>query len=186
MRLPWPAVVGGTLIAVLGAAGLVRAAVPQSPAGGGSSIGASTAGPIAITGAYVQAPVPPSTTAAAYFTVYNTTAKADRLLSVVTGAGPTAVLHAETASGAMAAVGADGVVIPAHGTLKLSVGKGHVMIEHVYGTLKAGQSVNISASFQNAGTVNVVAPVVGLGQSPPGGAAAPSTPSSSSPSGAHS
>jgi copper(I)-binding protein len=57
-------------------------------------------------------------------------------------------------------VPADGVVIPAHGRLVLSVGQGHVMIENVFGTLKPGDNVNLSLTFENAGTIDVNAPVV--------------------------
>ena len=60
-------VVAASLVAALGVAGLIRGAVAQSPASSGSP--ASDAGPIVVTNAYVRAPVPPSRTAAAYFTV---------------------------------------------------------------------------------------------------------------------
>jgi hypothetical protein len=171
-------VVGGVLIAAVGAAGLVRGAMPQSHAS--TAAAPSAAGPIAVTGAYVVAPVPPTQTAAAYFTVYNTTGTPDRLTSVQTGAGALAELHTVAPDGTMSAA-ANGVVIPAHGSLTLSVGKGHVMIEQLFGKLEVGQTVNIELDFQNAGAIDVVAPVVPLGSSAPTGAAA-----GPSPSGAHS
>jgi copper(I)-binding protein len=171
MRLPWPAVLGGTLVAALGAAGLIRGAMPQSAASTASI--QSAAGPIVVTNAYVRAPVPPTPTAAAYFTVYNTTGTADRLLSVQTGAGATAELHTTGANGSMS-VAANGAVIPAHGSLVLSTGNGHVMIEHLFGKLAAGQTVNLELQFQNAGPIDVVAPVIAVGAPAPNGAAAPS------------
>lgn len=172
MRLPWPAVVAGTLAAALGATGLIRAAVPQPAAGG--SAAPSAAGPIVVTGAYVRAPVPPTPSAAAYFTVYNTTGRPDRLLSVQTGAGAVSVLHAANPDGSMT-VSPDGVVVPAHGTLVLTTGKGHVMIEQLFGKLTAGQTVNMELDFQNAGPIDVVAPVIAVGApAPTGGAAVPS------------
>jgi copper(I)-binding protein len=174
MRLPWPAVAGGMVIAAVGAAGLIRGAVPQSVAAGPS---ASAAGPIAVTNAYVRPPVPPNKTAAAYFTVYNTTSSADRLLDVVTGAGATAVLHTIGRNGQMA-VAPNGVVVPAHGSLVLSTSRGHVMIGQLFGTLKPGQSVDLELDFQNAGPINVVATVIAVGAPAPG--------TSPSPSGAHS
>jgi copper(I)-binding protein len=181
MRLPWPAVLGGTLVVALGAAGLIRAAVPQSAAA--SPDAPSAAGPIVVTGAYVRAPVPPTQIAAAYFTVYNTTGTADRLESVETGAGATAELHTVQPDGSMDAA-ANGVVIPAHGTLVMTTGKAHVMIEQLFGKLTAGQSVNIELDFQRAGSINVVAPVIAVGAPAPGGSSAPSAPSTHS--GAHS
>jgi copper(I)-binding protein len=172
VRLPWPAVLGGVVVAALGVAGMVRGAMPQSAAGGPTQ---SAAGPIVVTNAYIRPPVPPNTTAAAYFTVYNTTAQADRLLAVQSGAGATAVLHTIGHGGEMSA-DADGVVIPAHGTVTLSPGRGHVMIGQLFGRLKRGQTVDLELDFQNAGPIDVVARVI------PFGAAAPS----SRPSGAHS
>jgi hypothetical protein len=170
-----PAVAAGVVVAALGAAGLIRGAVPQSLASS-SSNAPSTAGPIVVTNAYVRPPVPPTTTAAAYFTVYNTTSRPDRLLDVLTGAGATAVLHTTDSRGDMVA-DPNGAVIPAHGTLVLSTGKGHVMIGQLFGTLKPGQTVDLALDFQRAGTINAIAKVIAVGAPAPGGA---------SPSGAHS
>ncbi|MCW2598104.1 MAG: periplasmic copper chaperone [Pseudonocardiales bacterium] len=182
MRLPWPAVVGGSLVVALGAAGLIRGAMPQSAASGP----APSPGSVVVTGAYVRAPVPPTQSAAAYFVVYNTTAHDDRLQRVVTGAGATAVLHTEV-NGQMTATGS-GVVIPAHGSLVLSTGNGHVMIEHLFGPLTAGQDVNIELDFQIAGPINVTAPVIAVGAPAPTGGSVPNPAdsSTSAPSGAHS
>jgi copper(I)-binding protein len=165
VRLPWPAVAGGALVVALGAAGLIRGAVPQSLA---SDSGPSAAGPIVVTGAYVRAPVPPTKIAAAYFTVYNTTGTDDRLLQIQTGAGATSVLHIVNKDGSMSAV--TNVVIPAHGSLVLSTGKAHVMIEQLFGTLAPGQIVNIALEFDHAGTIDVTAPVLAVGAPVPGAA----------------
>ena len=88
MRIPWPAVLGGTLVAAVGAVGLIRGAVPVATAG--SNAGSPA---IVVTNAYVREPAPPTDAAAAYFTVYNTTAQDDTLRSVTSGAGATSVLH---------------------------------------------------------------------------------------------
>lgn len=174
MRLPWQAVAGGVLVAALGAAGLVRGAVPQSAASDPPSGGASD--PIVVTGAYVRPPVPPTKLAAAYFTVYNTTAKADRLTSISTGAGASSTLHILDSSGAMR-VSPNGAAVPAKGKLVLSTGTAHVMIAQLFGPLKAGDRVNIELQFRDAGPIDVVAPVVPFGTNPPQAAR---------PSGAHS
>lgn len=157
-----PAIAGIALVA-LGAAGLIRGAGAQPVA---DVTGATGADPIVVSGAFVRPPVPPSTEAAAYFTVYNTTDRPDTLESVATGAGASAVLHT-VVGGVMTAV-TGGLVIPAHSSLVLSVGKGHVMISGLYGKLIAGQSVNIELTFQNAGPITVAAPVVPFGAPTPG------------------
>ncbi|MEO6885563.1 MAG: copper chaperone PCu(A)C [Jatrophihabitantaceae bacterium] len=177
MRTPTGAVLAGVAVIVLGGAGLVRAAVPQTVSGPAPS----TSAPIVVSGAYVRAPVPPTDAAAAYFTVFNTTGTDDTLLSVVTGAGQVAVLHT-VVNGAMVAT-ANGVVIPAHSRLVLVSGGGHVMIEKLIGHLAAGQSVNMELMFANAGPIDVVAPVVAVGApAPTGSAAGSAVPSTSTPS----
>ena len=159
----WLSVFAGVLIAAVGTAGLVRGALPQA----GASAGNTGADPIVVSDAFVRPPVPPSQFAAAYFTVYNTTSVPDTLQSVSTGAGATAVLHT-IVDGQMTAV--TDATIPAHGSLVLSVDKGHVMIGDLFGPLKAGQTVNLELIFTNAGPVNVVAPVVPFGSTPTTGA----------------
>ncbi len=184
MSLNRAAVAGGIIAVALGVAGLVRGAVPQSVA-----VAASTPGAVTVTNAYVRAPVPPTRVAAAYFTVYNTTDRSDELQSVQTGAGGTAVLHA-VVGGVMSAA-ANGVAIPAHGRLVLSTGRGHVMIGDLFGRVAAGQYVDMTVQFRDAGIVEVTAPVIAVGAAPPGSSASDtSEPGQSStpntPSGAHS
>lgn len=167
MRLQWQAVAAGVAVAVIGATGLVRGLTPDSSAGGAQSAQAAGASSrISVSGVYVRAPVPPTKIAAAYFTVYNTTDKADRLISIETGAGATAVLHKVNPDGTMSA-SPSGAVIPAHGSLVLTTGKNHVMIENLFGQLVAGQTVNVELDFRNAGPVNLVAPVIAPGAPAP-------------------
>jgi len=162
VRIPWPGVAAGLAVAALGTTGLVRGSMPQSA---GTAAGPSSANPIVVTGAFVRPPLPPSKNAAVYFTVYNTTGKPDRLQAVTAAIGTDAVLH----TSGMAA-DPNGVVIPAKGHLSLSVGHGHVMIEGVTARLRAGEQVNIELDFENAGPVDVTAPVVPLGSPTPSGA----------------
>jgi len=143
------------LVALVGAAGLVRGALPQA-----TPVSASQAGaPMVVSGAYVREPAN-GVNAAAYFTVYNTTADADVLTTVNSGAGAETTLHAET-DGSMS-TSAAGLTIPAHGSVTLSPGKGHAMIEKLYGALKPGQTVNLQLDFAKAGEVLVTAPVIAI------------------------
>jgi copper(I)-binding protein len=153
--MPLPAAAGGIAVALLGAAGLVRGAVPEGPA---------ASAPIVVSNAYARAPAPPTDAMAAYFTVVNTTARPDRLVSVVSSAGETSVLH----TGSMRPDPA-GVLIPAHGRLVLSTGKGHVMIQRLIGTVRPGQTVRLDLSFQHAGVVPVAAKVIAVGAPVPSG-----------------
>lgn len=145
------------LAVLLGMAGLVRGSVPQSAAVG-SGPSAASSSPIVIGGAYVREPAN-DVNAAAYFTIYNTTGTADQLVSVNSGAGGQATLHIEQ-NGAMSATGE--LTIPAKGSVTLEPGRGHVMIEKLYGPLKPGQTVNLELDFKNAGPVLVTAPVIAI------------------------
>jgi copper(I)-binding protein len=155
MTRPPVAAFAAGIVAVLGLAGLIRGAVPQVAV----SAGGAATDPIVISGAYVREPASPDV-AAAYFTIYNTTGTAERLISVESGAGEDTVLHAED-NGSMA-VTPGGLGIAAHSSVTLSPGNGHVMIEHLLGPLRPGQYVNLQLLFANAGPVNVSAPVIAL------------------------
>lgn len=157
-----PAALAGAVLIVIGGAGLVRAAEPMSsPVAPGAS---NSAEPIVISGAYVRPPAPPTKAAAAYFTIYNTTGRPDRLTAIATGAGATAVLHTAHMTAAK-----QGLPIPAHGKVVLSTGHGHVMIEQLFGKLRPGETVNIELTFAHAGTVEVTAKVIALGAPAPTG-----------------
>jgi len=150
MRPSWPALGAGVLVAALGAAGLIRGAQSQSSASG------APPAPIVVTNATVHALS--GHTAAAYFTVYNTTDEDDRLTEVASGAGANAVLQLAGAGGRLHAR-PQGVVVHAHDSLVIGPHKGRVMIEGVFGTLRRGQSVDLQLSFATAGPVDVVAEV---------------------------
>jgi copper(I)-binding protein len=160
MRLPVPALLAGLVVAGLGVAGLVRGAVPLSAATGNSS-----AAPIVVTNAYVRPPAPPNDTAAAYFTVYNTTGAPDTLQSVVTGAGSSAVL--QVISGGQLRV-VNGMAVPGHGSVSLTAGTGRVVISGLFGTLEPGQTVNLELTFARAGPIEVTATVIGPTAPAPG------------------
>lgn len=162
MRRPPAPVLAAGVVAILGLLGLIRGAVPQAVGGG---LGGAAVDPIVVSGAYVREPASPDV-AAAYFTVYNTTGADDTLLSVNTGAGDSASVMIEDPTGMRTAPG--GLRIPAHSSVTLSPGKGHVMIEHLLGPLRPGQYVNLELTFANAGPINVAAPVIAIGAPAPG------------------
>ena len=155
MRVPaWS--VAAAVVTVLGLVALARGAMPQSSASGGA---ASNSPPIVVSDAYIRQPASPDV-AAAYFTVFNTTARPDTLTTVLTGAGQESSLM-DDAGGAMTAL-PNGVVIPPRSSVVFKPTTGHVMIEGLYGTLAAGQTVNLELDFANAGAIIVTAPVIGI------------------------
>lgn len=165
MRRPAPAALAAVAVGALGAAGLVRAAIPQAAP--------APAGPphLAITGAFVRAPAPPTTTAAAYFTVRDRSGTPDRLVSVQTAAAGEAMLHQDV-DGRMVAL-ATGADVPAHGALVLRAGGYHVMLEQLTGPMRAGQKITLALTFQRAGTIDVTAPVIAPGAPVPTTSAGP-------------
>ncbi|MDQ1740863.1 MAG: periplasmic copper chaperone [Pseudonocardiales bacterium] len=154
-RLPLP-LVAAVLLTLAGLAGLVRGVSPQ--AAGSDAAAALPQEPIVVSGAYVREPAN-GINAAAYFTIYNTTGVPDVLTTVQSGAGAQTSLHIES-SGAMH--NSAGLSIPARGSATLSPGKGHIMIEKLYGPLKPGQSVNFQLTFAKAGQLLLTAPVIAV------------------------
>jgi copper(I)-binding protein len=146
------------VVVIAGLAGLVRGALPQSTPSAATTTSDSPG--IVVGGAYVRQPAN-GVNAAAYFTVYNTTDQADQLVTVESGAGAQTTLHLENASGSMT-LNAAGLTIPAHGSAALAPGKGHAMIENLYGPVTAGQTVNLQLTFAHAGQILVTAPVIGV------------------------
>jgi copper(I)-binding protein len=150
VRLPWPGLAGGGLAVLLGAIGLITAAVPQSS----GAQPAMVSGSVTVSDAKVLVPQHGSHDTVGSFTVDNTTAHSDRVVYVQTGAGESAKL--------LSAAGKplrSGVVVPAHGTLTLRPGGTHVSIGGIIGSLVAGQSVNVEVDLAHAGPVDVVAKV---------------------------
>jgi copper(I)-binding protein len=155
-RIPL-SLIAAAIAVLMGMAGLVRGAIPQSAASDNTS-GTPTAA-IVVGGAYVREPATDQN-AAAYFTIFNTSDSADVLTSVTSGAGSQTTLHAEV-NGAMV-ITAQGLTIAAHSQVSLSPGKGHAMIQGLYGQLKPGQSVNLQLEFEHNGTILVTAPVIAI------------------------
>jgi copper(I)-binding protein len=155
-RFPLP-LVAAILLAVAGLAGLVRGSEPQPVASGTAAVTRPTA-PIVVSGAYVREPAN-GVNAAAYFTIYNTTGTPDVLTTVKSGAGEQTSLHAESSAGMQHS---SGLTIPARGSVTLSPGKGHIMIEKLYGPLKPGQNVNFQLTFAKAGELLLTVPVIAV------------------------
>ena len=168
MRRPPVLVAVAGVVAVVGLAGLIRGAVPLAAAGGGGSASSSAGVPIVVTNAYVREPASPDV-AAAYFTISNTTGTDDTLISVDSGAGKETALH----NSSMAEM-TGGLRLPAHSSVTLSPGNGHVMIENLLGPLQPGQTVNLQLTFAHNIPLIVEAPVIAINAPAPGASTSPS------------
>ena len=168
MRRPPVLIAVAGVVAVVGLAGLIRGAVPPAAAGSGGTPSAPAAAPIVVTNAYVREPASPDV-AAAYFTISNTTDTDDTLIGVDSGAGKTTALH----NSAMAEM-TGGLRIPAHSSVTLSPGNGHVMIQDLLGPLQPGQTVNLQLTFAHNIPLIVEAPVIAINAPAPGASPSPS------------
>ena len=168
MRRPPVLVAVAGVVAVVGLAGLIRGAVPLASAGGGGTAATPGAAPIVVTNAYVREPASPDV-AAAYFTISNTTDTDDSLISVQSGAGKSTALY----NSSMAEM-TGGLRIPAHSSVTLSPGDGHVMIHDLLGPLQPGQTVNLQLTFAHNIPLIVEAPVIAINAPAPGESPAPS------------
>lgn len=154
-RIPVSMVVA-VLLALAGAAGLVRGTMPDSTAATHSA--GTPAQPIVVSGGFIRQPAN-ELNAAAYFTIYNTSATPDQLTGVDSGAGAQTTLQTESRGGMQQI---SSLTIPAHANVRVMPGNGHVMIEKLYGPLKAGQSVNLRLTFAKAGQVLLTVPVIAI------------------------
>jgi copper(I)-binding protein len=164
------------LAVVLGVGGLVVGARDQagSAAAGGPAAAApitgTTVGDLTVYDAYIRQPASPDV-AAAYLSVRNDGDTPDRLSSAYCGAATTTTVHSDSA--AMQAgqeAPATPLAVPARQVAALTPAKGHIMLDKLTGTLKAGDTVSLLLRFDKAGQVLVDVPVIGITAPAPGGA----------------
>jgi copper(I)-binding protein len=171
--------VAAAVAVVLGVAGLIVGArddAGQSVPGAAAStapappVNGTTVGDLTVYDAYIRQPASPDV-AAAYLTVRNDGESADRLSSAYCGAAGRTSVHADSAAmqpGDEAA--STPLPVPANGTVSLTPAKGHIMLENLTGTLRAGDTVSLLLRFDKAGQVLLDVPVISITAPAPGGA----------------
>ena len=113
----------------------------------------------AIPEAYATASPAPDVSAL-YFTVANDGADADTMLAVATSAGE-ATLHAvEIRDGLSSMVEVERLAIPAGGMVRMRPGGYHVMLSGLPSPLRAGDTIDVEATFARAGTLRFRAAVL--------------------------
>ena len=120
------------------------------------------AGEIVIDDAYARVSRPNAPTGAAFLTISNSGAEADRLIAVESDVAKRVELHTHIDAGdgvmQMRQV-EDGFEIPAHGMHMLKRGGDHVMLMGLERDLATGDSIDITFVFENAGRIDVMIPV---------------------------
>ena len=107
--------------------------------------------------------------AGGFLTIVNHSKNADRLVSLSSELSDKAQIHSmEMADGVMKMRHqANGVVIPAGGTVEFKPGSFHVMFMDLDKTLNKGDEFKAKMVFEKAGTVDVVFTVSGIGAQAP-------------------
>ncbi len=160
----------GLTLALLTATGCSADPHPTTPtpttATAHSSLAANTAhasiGALALTGGYIPQPASPDV-AAAYFTVANTSSAPDTMTTVTTNVTSAVMpMQETTSSGVGTMTNLAAVTIPAHGSVQLTPGHAHLMLQTPNRTLHAGDQVTMTITFAHAGTLTLTVPVVPL------------------------
>jgi periplasmic copper chaperone A len=104
----------------------------------------------------------PGQSAAAYLTVTNGGAGADRLLSVSSPAAASATLHSSSMAGGVARMRplADGLPVPPNATIKLEPARSHIMLTGLATPLAAGDSIGLTLRFERSGQIAVPVRIV--------------------------
>jgi copper(I)-binding protein len=99
-------------------------------------------------------------TSAAYLTITNSGGTADALVKVESDVANSVELHTMTmANNVMMMSPVDKIDVPANGKAELKPGGFHVMLIGLKHDLKEGDVVKLTLTFQNAGKIEVEAPV---------------------------
>ena len=120
---------------------------------------------IVVDDAWVQAPMPGATEAAAYMQIRNSGSSDDRLLSVSSRLVGRIEMHEIKTDGGMASMRPIlyGVKIPAGKAVAFSPVTMHLMLSNERLALSAGTELSMELNFQHAGRIKVVALVRALG-----------------------
>jgi copper(I)-binding protein len=107
--------------------------------------------------------------AAGYLTIKNGAATPDRLVSVTADIAGRAGIHQMSMADGMMKMRelADGLPIPAEGSVKLEPASYHLMFLDLKKPLKEGETFPATLTFERAGTVSVTFEVRGMGAAAP-------------------
>ena len=123
--------------------------------------GETKAGDLVVVDPWARATIGSQKVGAAYVTIRNRGAAADRLVGVRTGVAENAALHTSTvtAEGVAEMRPVDSVEIPPGGEAKLAPRGTHIMLMGLKSPLVAGRSFPLTLEFERAGAVEVEAKI---------------------------
>jgi periplasmic copper chaperone A len=131
--------------------------------------GGARASDIAVTDAFARASATSAaTTGAAYFTLVNNGAEADRLVSIASDAAGTVMLHATaTEDGVASMKHLDGLALAPGEEVKLAPSTMHAMLSGLKAPLKKGGEVSLILTFEKAGAISILVPIGSVAQDAP-------------------
>ncbi|MDB5615597.1 MAG: copper chaperone PCu(A)C [Devosia sp.] len=119
-------------------------------------------GPLNISGPFTRATLPNAPVGGGFMTIENTGTEADRLVSVTSTVAKDTQIHEMAMQGDVMKMRElpEGLEIPAGETVALSPGGFHLMFMGLTQPFVEGQTVTVTLTFEKAGTVDVVLPVM--------------------------
>lgn len=114
-----------------------------------------------ITEVFARATLPGAPVGGGYLTIYNTGMADDVLLGASLDLAGTTSLHSMEMTGDTMRMAPlpDGLPVPAGGTAELAPSGNHIMFERLTGPLVEGETVPLTLTFRDAGSVTVPMPV---------------------------
>ncbi len=121
----------------------------------------SFAADVEISKAWLRASIGQSNVTAGYFTIQNIGDQDDRLLKIQTSAAVKAEMHATSMGegGMMRMRPMDDLAISAGESASFRAGGDHIMLTGLVAPIKAGDSIDLTLTFEHAGDVVVAIPV---------------------------
>jgi copper(I)-binding protein len=128
-----------------------------------------TVGSLEISAAWARATPPGAPTGGGYLTITNHGTAADVLVGAATPDAASTELHSMTMKNGVAEMRAiaDGVPIPAGGTVTFDPSGMHVMFVQLTHALEQGETLPVTLTFRDAGTVTIDMPILGIGSRGP-------------------
>jgi Uncharacterized protein conserved in bacteria len=132
---------------------------------------AAFAADVTVTQPWARSTPAPGGAGAAFMTISNAGATADKLVKATSPVAGAAELHTHLMDGGVMRMRAvPAIEIPAGGSASLAPGGLHVMLINLNAPLTEGTSFPLSLTFEKAGEVTVTVPVMGPGSMGPGAA----------------
>ncbi|MCP4875999.1 MAG: copper chaperone PCu(A)C [Gammaproteobacteria bacterium] len=125
---------------------------------------ASAGGNLQVTDVWSRATPPTAKVGAAYFKVENSNSATDMLVGVASPIAERVEMHTHMMmDGMMMMHQLESVEVPANGTLEFKPGGNHIMLIGLEHTLLEGERFPLTLKFKNAGNVELIVTVRGLG-----------------------